>query len=120
MIERPLPRLAPLSVFIRRLAFSIGLSALLVSGTLLIGVFGYHWLGGLDWIDALLNSSMILGGMGPVDRLTSNAGKLFASAYALFCGLVLVGAMGLVLAPILHRMLHKFQLDERDYEQNAE
>jgi hypothetical protein len=115
MLGRPQTQLAPISVFVRRLAFSIGLSVLLMLGTLLVGVAGYHWIAGLEWIDALLNASMLLGGMGPVNKLKTDSGKLFASAYALFCGLVMVGAMGLVLAPILHRMLHKFHLDERDY-----
>jgi hypothetical protein len=108
-------QLAPISVFIRRLALSIGISAVLLFGALLIGVAGYHWIAGLEWIDAILDASMILGGMGPVGDLTTNSAKLFASAYALFCGLVMVGAMGLVLAPILHRMLHKIHLDEQDY-----
>lgn len=117
MFEHPQPRLAPLSVFFRRLGRSIVISAVLMCVTLGIGVVGYHWIGELEWIDALLNASMILGGMGPVDKLTSNAGKVFASGYALFCGLVLVGAMGVVLAPILHRMLHRIHLDESDYDE---
>jgi len=112
----PNTKLAPVRVFLRRLFFWSLLSAGLVFGTLLLGISGYHWIAGLEWIDSLLNASMILGGMGPVNELKTNAGKVFASVYALFCGLVLVGAMGLVLAPILHRMLHKFHLDEQDFD----
>jgi hypothetical protein len=116
MFGHPNTKLAPLKVFLRRLFFWFLLSAGLVFGTLLIGIAGYHWIAGLAWIDSLLNASMILGGMGPVDELKTNAAKVFASGYALFCGLVLVGAMALVLAPILHRMLHKFHLDEQDFD----
>ena len=116
MLGPPNKQLAPFSVFIRRLFFSLLLSSGLLFATLMIGIGGYHWIAGLAWIDALLNASMILGGMGPVDELKTDAGKIFASGYALFSGLVLVGAMGLVLAPILHRMLHKFHLDEQDFD----
>lgn len=108
-------RLAPTHVFLNRMLRAVGFSSGLILGTLAIGVLGYHFLAGLSWVDALLNASMILGGMGPVDALTTNAAKIFASIYALFCGLIMVGAMGLVLAPILHRMLHRFQIDEEDF-----
>src|SRR4029077_12953353 len=88
------------------------LAALLVIGFALgIGVAGYHWLGGLNWIDSLLNASMILGGMGPVDPLHSNAAKVFASCYALFSGLAFIGVAGVMLAPFAHRLLHRFHLE---------
>ena len=76
------------------------------------GVFGYHTLGGLPWIDSLLNASMILGGMGPVDPLHTNAAKVFASAYALFSGLVFIGVLGMLLAPFVHRLMHRVHIDE--------
>ena len=79
-----------------------------------MGVVGYRILGGLPWVDALLNASMILGGMGPVDALHTDAAKIFASLYALFSGIVFIGVMGIVLAPFVHRSLHKFHLDEKD------
>ena len=107
--------LAPRPVFLGRLLRSTGLSMALIGVSLALGVAGYHWVAGFTWIDALLNASMILGGMGPVSPLTGDAAKLFAAAYALFSGLVLVGATGLVLGPILHRMLHRFHLDDVDY-----
>jgi len=107
-------RLAPLPVFIRRMAISLGLSGILIFGALFIGIAGYHWIAGLTWIDALLNASMILGGMGPVDVLPHNSAKLFASFYALFSGLIFVGAVGLVISPIVHRMLHQFHIDDED------
>jgi hypothetical protein len=85
--------------------------AVLVFG-LGIGVLGYHWLGQLSWIDSLLNASMILGGMGPVDTLQSNAAKIFASCYALFSGLAFISIASILLAPFVHRMLHRFHAEE--------
>jgi hypothetical protein len=97
--------------FLRRQLLHAGASGLLVGAALGLGVLGYHVLEGLPWVDALLNASMILGGMGPVDSLRSEGGKLFASAYALFSGLVFLVAAGLLFAPALHRILHHFHLD---------
>lgn len=77
-----------------------------------IGIAGYHFIARLGWIDSLLNASMILGGMGPVDPLQTAAAKVFASAYALFSGLMFVALAGLLVAPFLHRMLHRFHIDE--------
>lgn len=82
------------------------LSILVVSVALLIGLLGYHFIGRLPWIDALLEASMILGGMGAIAPLHGNAIKLFASFYALFSGLVVLSTMGIMLAPALHRILH--------------
>lgn len=81
---------------------------LIIVPTLAIGMLGYHLLAGLSWIDSLLNASMILGGMGPVDRLETDTAKLFASFYALFSGLVFIGVAGLFVAPFAHRILHHF------------
>jgi len=80
--------------------------------SLAIGVAGYHWLAGLAWLDALVNASMILGGMGPVDPVTSTAGKWFASVYALYAGISLLTSVGLLFAPVVHRVLHHFHLEE--------
>jgi hypothetical protein len=79
-----------------------------------IGVLGYHRLAHLSWIDSLLNASMILGGMGPVDPLPTNAAKIFASCYALFSGLAFIGIVSVLLAPFVHRMLHRFHAEERE------
>jgi hypothetical protein len=87
--------------------------AVLVFG-LGIGVLGYHFFARLNWIDSLLNASMILGGMGPVDPLRSNAAKIFASCYALFSGLAFIGIVSVLLAPFVHRMLHRFHAEERE------
>jgi len=79
-----------------------------------IGVLGYHFFAHLNWIDSLLNASMILGGMGPVEPLPTNAAKIFASLYALFSGLAFVGIVSVLLAPFVHRMLHRFHAQERE------
>ncbi len=112
--ERRHEKLAPMPVFIKRVAVSFGIAFSLISLALIIGVFGYHWLAGLGWIDALLDASMILGGMGPVHELRTDGAKIFASCYALFSGLVFIGIMAIVLAPLVHRMLHRFHADEKD------
>src|SRR5438309_5003371 len=104
--------LAPLDVFVKRVFASLGIAFGLIGFALTIGIAGYHWLGGFGWIDSLLEASMILGGMGPVNQLTGAGVKIFASLYALFSGLVFVGVMGIVLAPVVHRFLHKFHVDQ--------
>ena len=114
MFEQKNQKIVPVSVFIRRLAAYIGIAILVILTALFIGVAGYHWIAGLGWVDSLLNASMILGGMGPVNLLTNAAAKVFASFYALFSGLVFIAVMGIVFTPIVHRMLHKFHMDEKD------
>jgi hypothetical protein len=108
------PRSHPLlsrAKFIRRVGYHAMIALLFVAVALGVGVFGYHWLGHLNWIDSLLNASMILGGMGPVDPLQSNTAKVFASCYALFSGLAFIGIAGVMLAPFAHRLLHRFHLE---------
>jgi hypothetical protein len=114
MFEHRSDRLAPFPVFIRRMAFSVALAFGMAAIALLIGILGYHFLAGFDWVDAMLDASMILGGMGPVNELHGTPAKLFASAYALFSGLVFIGVMGITLTPLLHRMLHHFHLADED------
>jgi len=114
MFESRTEPLAPRHVFLRRAAKFFGLAFVVIGAALTIGVVGYHFIAGFDWIDSLLNASMILGGMGPVGELQSEAAKLFASFYALFSGLVFISVIGIVLAPAAHRALHLFHLDEDD------
>jgi len=114
MFERKHQNVAPMPVFLKRLALCFGLALLLILTALCIGIAGYHGIAGLTWIDSLLNASMILGGMGPVNLLTNTGGKIFASAYALFSGLVFIAVMGVIFSPLLHRMLHKFHMDDKD------
>ena len=73
---------------------------------------GYHWLAPMGWVDAFLNASMLLGGMGPVDPLTNDTAKLFAGAYALYCGVVFIATAGLIIAPVGTHILHRFHLDK--------
>jgi hypothetical protein len=107
-------QLLPRHLFIRRQITCLGLGLGVLGIALFIGIAGYHWLGELGWVDSLLNASMILGGMGPVDSLKTDAAKIFASLYALFSGIVLIGVMAIILGPSVHRVLHKFHLDEQD------
>ncbi len=106
--------LLPRAEFIRRYLAHVAVAVGVVIASLAIGIFGYHFLEGLSWIDSLLNASMILGGMGPVNPLQTNAGKLFASFYALFAGLIFLVITGLLIAPLFHRFLHHFHLEEED------
>ena len=76
-----------------------------------IGMAGYHFFENMGWVDAFENAAMILSGMGPVSALQSDAGKIFAGCYALFSGLLLITVTGIVLAPVIHRGLHKFHLE---------
>jgi hypothetical protein len=99
--------------FLRRVGRHLVVVLIVIGIALGIGVVGYHWLGGLSWIDSLLNASMILGGMGPVDPLKSDAAKIFASLYALFSGLAFIGIAGLMLAPFVHRLIHRVNLEEK-------
>jgi hypothetical protein len=98
--------------FLRRvfghIAVAVGTAVL----ALFVGMAGYHWLASLNWVDSLLNASMILGGMGPVDTLKTDGAKIFASFYALFSGLVFISLLGLLLAPFIHRLMHRFHIDE--------
>lgn len=104
----------PPHLFIIRLLHSgvIALALLVVS--LFIGMAGYHILEGLSWIDAFLNASMLLGGMGPVNTPGTFDGKLFAGLYALYSGLAVIIVAGVILAPVAHRILHRFHMEGRN------
>jgi hypothetical protein len=104
--------LASRAVFYRRLGRNGLTAGALIAASLAVGIAGYHWLGGLAWIDAFQNAAMILSGMGPVDTLTSSGAKLFAGLYALYSGLALIATAGLALAPILHRLFQSFHLED--------
>ncbi len=102
------------SAFLRRMLVHIGVAALIALGSLGIGIAGYHFLEGLTWIDALLNASMLLGGMGPVNELRTTMGKIFASLYALYSGIIFLVVAGVLFAPLFHRFLHRFHLELSD------
>jgi hypothetical protein len=116
MYEHRGEKLLPFPRFIGRVGLSFLVAAGLVAAALLVGILGYRYIVGLDWMDALLNASMILTGMGPVDPMKSTAAKLFASAYALFSGVVFMSSIGIVLSPVFHRIIHKFHLGNRNDE----
>jgi hypothetical protein len=111
MYEHRNEPLLPRSAFLQRLASHAGIAVGIVAGSLVIGILGYHFLEGLEWIDSLVNAAMILGGMGPVDALHTIAGKLFAAFYALYSGIVFLLAVGIIFAPVFHRILHHFHLE---------
>jgi hypothetical protein len=111
MYELRKHRLLSLGEFLKRVGrHSLVALAALACG-LGIGILGYHFIGHLKWVDSLLNASMILGGMGPVDPLTTDAAKIFASFYALFSGLAFIGIASVLLAPFIHRLLHRFHAE---------
>ena len=105
--------LATPEVFRSRLLASGGVTAALLAVSLFLGMAGYHWLVGIShWVDCLYSASMIMGGMGPVGlEPTTDAGKIFASAYAIYSGVMLLASVGLLLSPGLHRLLHRFHVD---------
>jgi hypothetical protein len=111
MFERKHEKIVPVAVFVKRVIVYVGFSILLILAALGIGIAGYHWIAGFNWIDSLLNASMILGGMGPVNPLPSVDAKVFASLYALFSGLVFIAVMGIMFTPIMHRIIHKFHVE---------
>jgi hypothetical protein len=106
--------LLPMPAFLRRVAFNLSLGLAFIGVSLLAGMAGYAHFEGLGGVDSFLNAAMILAGMGPVAEMHTEAGKLFAGAYALYSGLAVLAAAGLVFAPILHRLLHHFHADEKD------
>lgn len=112
MYEHRKHRLLAWPAFLRRAGRHFAWAALIVTCAVGVGTFGYHTAAHLDWLDAFLNASMILSGMGPVDRMETPAAKWFAALYALFSGLVFIGVVGIIVAPWLHRLFHVIHLEE--------
>jgi hypothetical protein len=94
---------------IRYLSFAV----IFVGGSLFSGICGYHFTENLSWLDSFLNAAMILGGMGPVATVQTTAGKIFAGCYALYSGLAVLAAVGIMAAPIIHRFLHRFHMEDK-------
>jgi len=111
VFEHRLSPLLPLPEFRARLAKMAAIGFSLIALSLAIGIAGYHYIAGQSWPDSYLNAAMILSGMGPVGDLNSTAAKIFAGTYALYSGLALILIAGIILAPIVHRFLHKFHLE---------
>ena len=103
--------LLPRKAFYRRVGKCLLLGCSVLAVTLGIGMMGYHFLEHLAWLDAFASAAMILSGMGPLGPLETSAGKLFAGCYALFSGLLFFSVVGIILAPLAHRLLHKFHLE---------
>lgn len=108
--------------FFGRVAVNAAAAAALIAFSLLIGMAGYQFIEGMSPVDAYLNATMILSGMGPVGTLQTTAGKLFAGTYALYSGIVLIFSSGIILAPVIHRLLHEFHVDddENDDEETSQ
>jgi hypothetical protein len=111
MYENKQKPLATRRVYRRRMARSISIGLGIITGSLILGVLGYHYTAGIGWLDALHNSSMILSGMGPVVDIRTVIGKWFSSFYALFSGIVFITNIGIILAPAIHRFFHKLHLE---------
>jgi hypothetical protein len=113
MFEHRKQPLLPRRAFYARLARSGGVAGSIIGLSLALGMTGYHFLEHMSWLDAFVNAAMILSGMGPVGELKTSPGKLFAGCYALFSGLAFLSAVGVVLAPLFHRFIHKFHLESK-------
>ncbi len=106
--------------FLRRLGRNFLVTLGIVAFSLTGGTVGYHYVGGLAWVDGFLNSAMILTGMGPVDRMESTEGKLFSAFYALYSGLAFLTMVAVLMTPVLHRLIHQFHLEPADAEEPEE
>jgi hypothetical protein len=102
----------PWSRFVRRLIAHFLAAMTLLGVSLFVGMYGYQHLEQLSWRDAFLNSAMLLGGMGPVNTPTTDAGKIFAGVYALYAGLFFLITVGIMFTPVLHRVMHTFHWDD--------
>ena len=114
MYEHRTKPLLPRRLFFRRIMRNVLLGGVVLSVALGVGMVGYHFLEQQPWLDAFLNASMILSGMGPVATLQTVTGKLFAGCYAIFSGIMLILILGIIFAPIVHRALHKFHLEDEE------
>jgi hypothetical protein len=112
--ERKYEPLAPFGRFLLRFWKCFAITLGVVTFSLGLGTVGYHYLADLDWVDALYNAAMILTGMGPSDKPASTTGKLFATFYALYSGIAFLSLVAIILAPVYHRFLHHFHLEDED------
>jgi len=114
MYEHRREPLASWDRFQRRVFNHFGIVAVLIGVSLGVGMAGYHFFQGMEWIDAFLNAAMLLGGMGPIETKLNWGTKLFAGLYALYAGLVVLVAAGILMAPVFHRFIHRFHLEEEE------
>jgi hypothetical protein len=106
--------LLPRKEFYHRVAHHAALGVMVLIGSLGIGMVGYHSFEKMSWVDAFVNAAMILSGMGPVATLQTDGGKIFAGCYAIYSGITLIGILGIIFAPVVHRFLHKFHLEDKE------
>jgi hypothetical protein len=114
MFEHHTRHLLPRREYYRRVVHHAALGIMVIAFSLGIGMIGYHTFEKLPWIDAFVNAAMILSGMGPVATLQTDGGKFFAGCYALFSGIALITILGIIFAPVIHRFLHKFHLEDKE------
>ena len=117
MYEHRTKPLLPRREYFRRIVRHAALGFAVIVVALGMGMTGYHVFEKLSWIDAFVNAAMILSGMGPVATLQTDGGKIFAGCYALFSGLALIAILGIIFAPVIHRALHKFHLEDKELDQ---
>ena len=113
MYEHKKQALLPKKVYYRRLAYNFLIATLVMCFSLVIGVAGYKFWGEMGWMDAFHNAAMILSGMGLVNPVSTQSGKLFSSFYALFSGVIFITNFGIILAPAAHRIMHRLHLEEK-------
>lgn len=118
--ERRRQKVAPRAVFFRRLGRNAAFALSIIGASLLVGVAGYMGFERLNALDAFLEAAMLLGGMGPINAPVTVGGKVFAGIYALYAGILAIGTAGIILAPILHRVLHSFHVEDEDDERRDE
>lgn len=109
----------PRNIFLHLLLNAI-IGSTLIAAALFAGMTGYHLFEGMSWVDAFLNASMILSGMGPVSPLATTGGKIFAGCYALFSGLAFIGIVVIMLSPIIHKFFRKIHLEGKQDENAAD
>jgi hypothetical protein len=97
--------------FYSKLIKSAAIGTLFLFISLIIGIVGYHYYFNISWLDSLVNASMILTGMGPVDRALTNGAKLFSSFYAIYSGVAFLTSVAIIFSPVVHRFLHRFHIE---------
>ncbi len=112
MYEHRKQALASLTTFYKRVFTHVLIALGIILLCLAIGILGYHYTAGIEWLDALHNASMILSGMGPVVEITTTSGKWFSSIYALFSGVIFITNVGIILTPAIHRLFHRLHLED--------
>jgi hypothetical protein len=113
MYEHKKQPLVPMRTFYKRVFKNILVAFLIMGVCLLIGVTGYHYSDNITWLDSIHNAAMILSGMGPVVEIKSDTGKWFSSFYALFSGIVFISNIGIILAPAIHRLIHRLHIEDK-------